>query len=180
MAEQSAARRVRYDSVTMTRRRPFKLGLLLLAFLLTGCSRDLSNAEPYKPLIGNEVTLVKEMELRWPIHNGEAVDGKPLQLTTRYSPGSTSSMDEHFAYLPIGSRLRIDTVKGVYVIKGWAVFVNGSGVLPDCVTEFKWTYFWGQFQGDFGMLHRAPWEHPDVPDRRRLRRKATVVEDWAE
>jgi hypothetical protein len=152
--------------------------LIILIVLCTGCSRNLSNVEPYKTLIGREVQLVRETELRQFVRHGKPVRGKPFDLKEP-DPHSTDSRLEHFAILPAGTKLRIASVKAISYFGPEILLVNGAGVLPETGNEFRWTFRWGHFDRQWGYISRAPWEDNAVPNERALRERGTVIGEQA-
>src|SRR5438105_1488251 len=92
--------------------------LLVLPLIFTqfGCSWNLSNAPPYKPLIGTEVTLLEEMELR----QDTRYLGSPSVLCKPLGPDPISSTDKRLAELPAGTQVHITAIKGTHGL------MNGS------------------------------------------------------
>ena len=106
-----------FGELIMTRL-TYAFSTVVLVISQLGCSRNLSNAEPYRPLVGKDITLQRDMELRRTLNNR-------LALQELYPPGSTSTQSAPYGMLPKSTMVHVNSVKSVWALTTRNLVVSG-------------------------------------------------------
>lgn len=123
--------------------------LILILFTQLGCTRDVSDKEPFRSFVGKDVVLLRPVST----DNHPDNSGKLSYSLSETLYGNSGRLDP-------GTTLHVTCVEENTFLTPM-VEVHGTGVDPANGDRFDWIYNWGYPW----ELHRAPWEDPNtVPE----------------
>jgi hypothetical protein len=146
----------------------------LLSLLLSGCdsSRNISNRDPFYDYVGKTVELRRPV---WVLHRmnpwfgGKGVMsirraqyGIIQEWTAWQGRGEFGQYGRVLTALPVGHKVRIDSVRDEIVADEEQIIAYGHTTIPPGTNELSFAYPWGEFW----ILWRAPWEPDDTPKER--------------
>lgn len=148
--------------------------LCLLAIFFIGCSStDVSKREPFMAFVGQTVELRRPMVVvqqknRW-FNGGSVVARRSIDFGLK-DINKTDKTDHISAQLPVGHRVRIESIRDEVIVDGEWIVAYGWTTIPPNPKEVRFAYDWGFIW----ILNRAPWESETVPERRDLSSTNTV------
>jgi hypothetical protein len=145
-----------------------------LPVVFAGCgSTNISKRDPFYDYVGQTVELRRPVDVVgkpgfW-FGTGQGVMARRAAKygiieagTERQGRGDFGQYGRVLAKLPVGHKVRIDSVWDEVVVDEEQIIAYGHTTIPPGTNEVSFAYPWGEFW----MLWRAPWEPDDTPRKR--------------